>query len=126
MGPYTEKAYEISLAKKIMVDNEREEIPSKSFNILYFIMMYLKIFLDFIKVEPDWPKTQKYIDISHETICQLDVTYILRKLMFVDAVLSKLMEKHELETICMREKPTVEKVKEERNMHFITEQIRQT
>ena len=103
MGPYTEKSYEISLAKKTMVDNDREEIPSQSFNIGYFFLMYVKRFLNSIKIEPDWPKVQKFTEVSNEATSQLDVTYIIRKLMFMDASISKLMEKHEIEVLCMRE-----------------------
>lgn len=44
----------------------------------------------------DWPKTQSFIESSEEISMQMDVTYILRKLMFLDAAISKLMEKHEI------------------------------
>ena len=60
MGPYTEKAYELSLAKKVMIDNDKEEIPSQSFSVFYFLMMFVKKFLELIKVNPDWPKIQKF------------------------------------------------------------------
>ena len=96
MGPYTEKTYEVSLAKKVMLDNDRGEISSKSYNIGYFLLSYVKSFLDLIGVNPDWPKVQGYVDASDEVTNQIDVTYIVRKLMFIDAAVSKLMEKHEL------------------------------
>ena len=64
MGPYTEKAYEVSLAKKVMVDNEKEEIPSSSYHVGYFVMSYVKDFLDMIGIKPEWPKVQKYMDVS--------------------------------------------------------------
>ena len=46
MGKYTEKAYEVSLCKKVLVDNESKRIPSESFNILYFFTYYMKFFLN--------------------------------------------------------------------------------
>ena len=46
MGKYTEKAYEVSLSKKVLVDNESKRIPSESFNILYFFTYYIKFFLN--------------------------------------------------------------------------------
>ena len=64
MGPFTEKAYEISLARKILVDNKSKEIESKSFNLGYLFLMYIKPFLDFINVNPKWTKVQKFIDCS--------------------------------------------------------------
>lgn len=49
---------------------------------------------------------------------QIDITYIVRKMMFLDAAISKIMEKHEIEALCMREKPTLSKAKEMRKKHF--------
>ena len=57
---YTEMAYEVSIAKKIMVDNNHEEISSKSFNILYYFSVKLKYLLGKCKYEPDWPTTNLY------------------------------------------------------------------
>ena len=48
MGKYTEKAYEVSLCKKVLVDNESKRIPSESFNIFYFLTSYVKYFLDIL------------------------------------------------------------------------------
>ena len=45
--------------------------------------------------------------------------------MFLDAAVAKLMEKHEIQVICMRQKPTLEKAKELRKMHFAPEMIKQ-
>ena len=49
---------------------------------------------------------------------QLDVIYIMRKLMFLDAAMTKLLEQHEIEALCVREKPSLRKAKEKRKMHF--------
>ena len=85
----------------------------------YFFLTYLKRFLDFIRVKPNWPKVQKFLKVGVEVRNQIDVTYIVRKMMFIDAVLAKLMEKHELEAICMREKPTLDQAKKDRLKHFL-------
>ena len=61
MGPYTEKSYEISFAKKVMSDNAKEEIPSQSFNILYFFLMYVKQLLAFCNCDPDWPRVRSIL-----------------------------------------------------------------
>ena len=42
---------------------------------------------------------------------QLDISYILRKLIFLEAVVSKLLEPHELEAIYLRKKMTLDKAK---------------
>ena len=91
MGPYTEKAYELSLAKKVMVDNDREEIASSSFNIFYFALTYIKSFLNWMNVNPDWPKVEKYMEASDELTMQIDITYIVKKLIFIDAAMTKLL-----------------------------------
>ena len=46
MGKYTERAYEVSLSKKVLVDNESKRISSESFNLFYFITSYIKFFLN--------------------------------------------------------------------------------
>ena len=40
-----------------------------------------------------WEKTQKFIDSSEEVCMHIDVAYMVRKLMYLDAAISKLMEK---------------------------------
>ena len=125
MGPFTDKAFEISLAKKILKDNKKDEIQSQSFNLAYFLSMYLKQFLDKIKIMPNWPKVQNFIDSSQETAMQIDITYIVRKLMFLDSAIQKIMEKHEIDAICLREKPTIQKAKDLRRRHFAPEVYQQ-
>jgi hypothetical protein len=55
---YNEKAYEVSLARKIFLNKDREEIKSGSFNVGIYLAMVIKPLLDFIKIEPNWPKAQ--------------------------------------------------------------------
>ena len=57
---YTEKAYEVSVARKLMLTNNKRDISSQSFNILYYFCMTLKGFLKKLRCEPDWPKTKLY------------------------------------------------------------------
>ena len=52
--------------------------------------------------KPDWKKSQTFVDVSEEAIKQLDITYIMKKLFFLDAAIEKLMEKHEIEALCLR------------------------
>ena len=49
---------------------------------------------------------------------QLDITYIMRKLIFLDSAISKVVEKHELEAIYIREKPSITDIKKQRRLHF--------
>ena len=79
-----------------MLDNNKEEISSSSFSILYYFSMMLKGIFSKCKYEPDWPKTNTYKECCEEMSMQLDITYIIRKLMFFDAALSKLLEKEDL------------------------------
>ena len=58
--------------------------------------MPIKRFLNFISLSPNWKSTQAYMDTCNEMKQQLDVTYILRKLVFLDSAISKLMNKDEL------------------------------
>ena len=94
MRPYTERAYEVSLAKKVLLDNDNKGIESNSFNMGYFIIMQVKRLLNFFKCDPNWPKMQLFTDSCSEVSSQIDITYMVRKLMFLDAAISQLMEKH--------------------------------
>ena len=49
---------------------------------------------------------------------QIDITYIVRKLMFMDAVISKLLEKHEIEALNLKGKPTIKEANEMRKKNF--------
>ena len=86
----------MSIARKVMLDNNREEISSRSFNLFYYFAMVLKSLFSKCKFEPDWPSTNFYHECTEEMASQLDVTYIIRKLMFFDAALSKMLPKEEL------------------------------
>ena len=59
---YTEMAYEVSIAKKIMVDNNHEEISSKSFNLFYYFSVKIRNILGKCKYEPNWPSTNLYAE----------------------------------------------------------------
>ena len=90
---YTEMAYEVSIAKKIMVDNNREEISSKSFNLFYYFSVVIRDLLSKCNYEPNWPSTKIYADCCEEISMQLDITYLIKKIMFLDAAISTLLKK---------------------------------
>jgi len=96
MGSYTEKSYEISLAREVMKDNDHEEILSDNFNLFAYLLMGIKQLLAFFGYDPKWKKTQAFIDSSEEVAMQLDITCILRKILFLDAAISQLMEHHQI------------------------------
>ena len=125
MGKYTEKAYEVSLCKKVLVDNESRRVPSESFNILYFFSYYAKFLLNTLGCQPDWPQTQQFEDGADAITNQLDITYILRKLDFLDVAVARLLPEHEVKTIYMRAKPTFERANHQRKMHFAPELVHQ-
>ena len=56
---------------------------------------------------------------------QIDIAYMVRRLTYLDAAISTLMEKHELEALWMREKPTIDKAKERRKYHFVQQTLEQ-
>ena len=47
------------------------------------------------------------MDCCEEMQLQLDMTYILRRLVFVDALASKLLDPHELDALYIRKKTTL-------------------
>ena len=118
---YTKKAYEISIARKVLLDNNKEEIPSSSFNIFYYLSMMIKKMFKKCKFEPDWPKTDIYQKCSQEMIKQLDVTYIVKKLMFFDDALSKLLGKDELKELYMKGRPTLAEASQKRRKYYSLE-----
>ena len=56
---------------------------------------------------------------------QLDITYIIRKLDFLELAISRLIPEHEIKTMYMRAKPTFDKANHMRKMHFAPELIHQ-
>ena len=113
------------MAKKVLLDNDNNEIESNSFNMGYYIIMQVKKLLNFFKCDPDWPKVQLFTDSCSEVSSQVDITYIVRKLMFLDEAITQLMEKQELKALYLRNKPTFDKAKKQRRMHFAPELSKQ-
>ena len=95
MSFYTEKAYEVSIAKKLLVDNENKEISSRSFHVGYYLLTGVKKGFNFIGVDLNWPETQKFINFSEEVCEQIDIAFLVKKINFLDVAVSTLMEKHE-------------------------------
>ena len=58
--------------------------------------MPIKSLLDMCSCSVRWKNTQTYCEVSEEINLQLDVTYIFRKLIFLDDVIAKVMEEHEI------------------------------
>jgi hypothetical protein len=56
---------------------------------------------------------------------QLDVTHLLRKMMFLEAAVGKLLAKHEIDALHMRRKPTVSQAKEGRRKHYFLELLKE-
>ena len=91
----------------------------------YYFMIYFKRLLNYFKCDPDWPKVQVFMNSCKEVSNQIDVTYIVLKLMFLDAAIAQLMEKQDLAALYLREKPTFDKVNRQRRMHFASELTKQ-
>ena len=98
MKNYNEKAYLVSIAHKLFKDEDNKEIPSRSFNFFYFILMYIQDWLNFFGCDCkfNWRSTQTSVACSAEVSNQVDITYIMRKLNFLDAAFEKILEKHEI------------------------------
>jgi hypothetical protein len=43
-----------------MLDNNKQPISSKSFNIAYYFLMVLKKYLNYLRVNPEWPTVDLY------------------------------------------------------------------
>ena len=75
----------------MILDDEGKEISSKSFHLGKYILTIIKKGFNLINVKLDWVEVQKYIDCSEEISEQIDITYIIRKLMFMDAAMLKIL-----------------------------------
>lgn len=91
----------------MFVTKEKEEVRSADFNFFYYIASIILGVLDFCGCKPKWDKTRTFMECSEEMINQLDVTYILQKLMFLESAVSKMIEPHELSAIQLRQKMSV-------------------
>ena len=54
---YSEKCFEVSVAKKILVDNQSKEIEADSFNFLKYLLTLFKRGFHTFNIELDWPDT---------------------------------------------------------------------
>ena len=77
-----------------------------------------------MKIDLDWPQTQEYIDSSEEACIQIDMAYLVKKLMFLEAAVSKLMDRNEIQALWMRERPTLDQTREQRRVHFAPERLK--
>lgn len=90
----------------------------------YYLLTVIKQWLEMIHVNLDWKKTQRYIDFSEEACQQIDICLMVKRMMFFDAAIASLMEKHEIKALCMQRKPTLKKAKETRKKFYLEEIFR--
>lgn len=94
VSKYNETAFEISLSRKLFKSDQGTEVPSDKFNFGYYLLMSIKKMMKLFGCDPQWLRAQLFIDCCEEVTHQLDVTYLLRKLMAAETALSKLLEQH--------------------------------
>ena len=69
-------------------------------------------------------KTQQFIDVTEELCLQVDVGYIVRKLIFLDQAVQILLKEHQVVALCHRDKPTLAEAKKCRKMHLTPEMMK--
>ena len=70
---------------------KKKSLPLPSMPFTLYPPTYLKSFLDWINVNPSWAKVQNYIEACDLNNMQIDITYIIKKLILIDAAMSKLL-----------------------------------
>ena len=114
LSKYSEKAFEISIARKIFRDKEGGEVNSRIFNFGYFLLMLIKYLLNCCCSSERLKSTQNYIEVSDEASNQLDIAYILRRLNYYDSALQLLLSKTQEHALCLKEKPQIDVIKKRR------------
>ena len=68
----------------------------KLINFLKYLFTLLKRAFQTFNIELDWPDTNLILESSYEACRQMDSAYIVRKMLYFDFAIAKLMEKYDI------------------------------
>ena len=76
-------------------------------------------FLSNIGCEPDWPSIKRYHDTREESVEQLDIRYLFKRIVFMERALLALFNDKQLQGLHLMRKMTIAEAKEVRKMFDI-------
>ncbi len=80
----------------------------KNYNFSRFILTGLYKILLYIGCKPEWKSCKEYDETNEEMAKQLDVLYLLKRVIFLERAVNSLLDEHQLKGIHLEEKLTLE------------------
>lgn len=83
--------HKLTISKQNTEKRQKDAVEdSYSFNFGYYLLMHLYRGLKLLRCAPSWKTTRHFVTCCEEVSLQLDVTYLMRQLLFLDACMTKL------------------------------------
>ena len=117
---FAEKAYGVSIAGALFNDDDDKPIDSGGFHFLYTFPTALQDYLPSLFCGNKCPKSGEYCKYIEEMDEQLDVAAILKRIMFLENVVSLMLEDHEMDALYLQRRLTVsqaEALRKRRQVH---------
>jgi hypothetical protein len=125
MNAYSERAYGISIASQLFVTDEGTTISSDGFHIGYLVTLaWTKICEVLNCCTPGTGKTELYSKCLDEIDEQLDISHIMKKLLFLERGVTAMLSEHQLEALHARDKQTLSEAEVKRKRYELTRKVR--
>lgn len=82
-------------------------VPS-NFNFFYFIATFIKDILARLPRKFQWKKVDEFRKCRSEMVNQLDVSYLLKRIVFLEQAIASILPEHQLKALFLTAKPTIE------------------
>lgn len=110
---YSAANYMIEMAGKTF-QMESNRPVSSSFNFFYFIAAYVKDLLAHLPRKFQWKKVDEFRKCESEMVNQLDVSYLLQRIVFLEQAIASILPEHQLKALFLTAKPTLQEVSKRR------------
>jgi hypothetical protein len=103
VNAYNSNSFEVTLGASLFHNkNEKEENELKKYNFFSFLAHLLYIVSGSLGCSPNWKKIKKYDECRLEMKKQLDISYLLERVFFLERTINNLLEEHQLKGLYLQ------------------------
>lgn len=126
LNTFSERSYEISIASHLFLSPDSDPIPAKRYNFFYYLATVVKDFLGLFKIKPEWKQTDLFVKCSEEMENQLDIYYILKRLIFLERAVEIMFNDKQYPLLFLQNKMTIDEAEEIRKKHEMPAKLKST
>lgn len=124
VSSYNNYAYEISLGSSLFKpENQKAMKTFTSYNFISYLIQCVHGVITFIGFSPNWKSTIEYNKCQEEMEKQLDVSYLLERILYLESVASTVLDNHHLKGLHLRDKLSLKQARKKRRAFKLKKKV---